>query len=381
MNMLWVAISMLLGDRVKFFALIFGVAFATLLMAQQSSFAVGLLSLSGNFVRDVREADLWVMRPGTVSTGSALPMASTELYRIKGVAGVEWAMPLFSGNALVRIADGSSLAVSILGVDNDSLIGTPQRMVLGAFADLRGPDAVFLNQTAYKRLFPGQPERLGATLELNDRRAVVAGIVKNSPRFGGDNVAYTRYSNAVRFVPSGRNTLSFVVVRTQAGVNTAELAQRITQTTDLKAIPRLEFVQENINQIIKEGGIVQGFGLVVFLGAIVGAVIVGLTLSLFIRDNIKQLGALKAIGVRNSVLTTMVLAQSLFAGLIGYGLGIGFTAWLLTALAEAVNSFSTFYLPWQVMAGSAAAVLVMIIGAALFSIRRLLTTDPAEVFR
>jgi putative ABC transport system permease protein len=379
--MQWVAISMLIGDRVKFAALVFGVAFATLLMAQQSAFAVGLLSLSGNFVRDVREADIWVMRAGTVSTGSALPMASTELYRIKGVAGVHWAMPLFSGNALVRIADGSSLAVSILGVDDDTLIGTPQTLLLGAFEDLRRPDAVFLNRTAYQKLFPGQPERLGATLELNDRRAVVTGIVKSSPRFGGDNVVYTRYSNATRFVPSGRNTLAFVVVKAQGGSDVAALSQRITQTTGLKAIDRLAFAQENIQQIIKDGGIVQGFAVVVILGAIVGAVIVGLTLSLFIRDNIKQLGALKAIGVRNSVLTVMVLTQSLFAALIGYGLGIGATAWLITALAGAVNSFSTFYLPWQVMAAVAAAIVVMTVGAALFSVRKVLSTDPAEVFR
>jgi putative ABC transport system permease protein len=379
--MQWVAISMLIGDRVKFSALIFGVAFATLLMAQQSSFAVGLLSLSGNFVRDVREADIWVMRPGTVSATSALPMASTELYRIKGIAGVEWAMPLFSGNALVRIADGSSLAVSVLGVDDDSLIGTPQTLLLGQFEDLRRPNGVFLNRTAYQKLFPGQAERLGDTLELNDRRAVVVGIVKSSPRFGGDNAVYTRFSNAVRFVPSGRNTLSFVVVKTQAGLNSDELIRNISETTGLKAIRRLDFVQENISQIIKDGGIVQGFGVVVALGAIVGAVIVGLTLSLFIRDNIKQLGALKAIGVRNAILTMMVLTQSLLAAFIGYGLGIGATAWLLSALAGAVNSFSTFYLPWQVMAATAVAILVMTMGAAMFSVRRVLTTDAAVVFR
>jgi putative ABC transport system permease protein len=381
--MQWVAISMLVGDRVKFFALIFGVAFATLLMAQQSSFAVGLLSLSGNFVRDVREVDVWVMRPGTVTAASALPMASSQLQRIKGVAGVAWAMPLFNGNAQIRIADGSSLAVSVLGVDDDTLIGTPQTMLLGAFEDLRRPNAVFLNRVAYQKLFPSQPERLGATLELNDRRAVVAGIVKSSPRFGGDNVVYTRYSNAVRFVPSGRNTLSFVVVKanTDIAADVDALVGRINQTTGLKAIKRLDFVTENINQIIKDGGIVQGFSVVVILGAIVGAVIVGLTLSLFIRDNIKQLGALKAIGVNNVVLTMMVITQGLLAAFIGYGLGIGATAWLLTASARAVPSFSTFYLPWQVMAAVAVAIVVMTLGAAMFSVRRVLTTDAAVVFR
>ncbi len=360
--MQWVAISMLIGDRVKFFALIFGVAFATLLMAQQSAFCVGLLSLSGNFVRDVREADVWVMRPGTVNATSALPMASNQLQRVKVVAGVQWAMPLFNGNAQVRIADGSSLAVSVLGVDDDTLIGTPQAVLLGNFEDLRQPNAVFLNRGAYQKLFPGQPERLGATLELNDRRAVVAGIVKSSPRFGGDNVVFTRYSNAVRFVPSGRNTLSFVLVKVSPGMDVNELVQRITQSTGLKAVKRLDFVKENIDDVIKNSGIVQGFAVVVALGAIVGAVIVGLTLSLFIRDNIKQLGALKAIGVRNAVLTMMVITQGLLAAFIGYGIGIGFTAWLLTASAKAVPSFATFYLPWQVMVAVAVAILLIRLG-------------------
>jgi putative ABC transport system permease protein len=120
---------------------------------------------------------------------------------------------------------------------------------------------------------------------------------------------------------------------------------------------------------------------VVILGAIVGAVIVALTLSLFVRDNLRQLGALKAIGVRSSVLVQMVLMQALLAALIGFGLGIGATAWVLQALAGAAADFSTFYLPWQVMVGVGAAVLVMTLGASLASVRKVVVTDAAVVFR
>jgi hypothetical protein len=77
----------------------------------------------------------------------------------------------------------------------------------------------------------------------------------------------------------------------------------------------------------------------------------------------------------------MVITQGLLAAFIGYGLGIGATAWLLTASARAVPSFSTFYLPWQVMAAVALAIVVMTLGAAMFSVRRVLTTDAAVVFR
>lgn len=58
------------------------------------------------------------------------------------------------------------------------------------------------------------------------------------------------------------------------------------------------------------------------LGFIVGVAIVGLTFSLFIRDNIKQFGALKAIGVTNGKIRKMVAAQAGLVGLIGYGLGV-----------------------------------------------------------
>ena len=39
----------------------FGVTFATLLMTQQVSIFMGILTRTGNQIRDVRDADIWVM--------------------------------------------------------------------------------------------------------------------------------------------------------------------------------------------------------------------------------------------------------------------------------------------------------------------------------
>lgn len=373
---------MLVGDRVKFFSLIFGVAFATLLMAQQISFCIGLISLSGNAVRDVPEADLWVMRRGTQSVNTPVAMPLSELSRVKSVPGVAWAVPLLRGAGAVRIADGSSQPVGLVGVDDATLLGAPQKLFLGRFEDLRRPDAVFVNRSGYEVLFPGEPEALGRIFELNDRRAVVAGIVDTLPVFGnGRAIVFTRYANALRYVPSGRNTLSFILVKAADSRDMAELAQRIEADTGLKATSRSAFVRQSIDETIADGGIVYSFAVVVILGAIVGAVIVALTLSLFVRDNLRQLGALKAIGVRSSVLVRMVLQQAMLAALVGFGLGIGAAAWVLQTLASKVADFSTFYLPWQVMLGVAAAVLVMTFGASLASVRKVVVTDAAVVFR
>jgi putative ABC transport system permease protein len=379
--MQWVAISMLIGDRVKFFALIFGVAFSTLLMAQQSSFGLGLISLSGSFVRDIPEADVWVMREGTASSESALPMPASDVFRVRGVPGVAWATLLFKGAAPVRASDGTIQSLTVIGVDEDSLLGTPQTLVMGRLDDLRRPDGVFVGRSAYKVLFPGRPEQLGASFELNERRAVVCGIVDTSPAFGISNIAFTRYSNAVRYVPSGRNTASFILVGAGDGTAAGPLAERIARATGRAAVSRSAFVRQNIDDVVRNSGIVPGFAVIVALGAIVGAVIVALTLSLFIRDNLRALAALKAIGVRNRVLVRMVLTQALLAALIGYGIGVGLTAWLLQATGRAVPDFRTFYMPWQIMLGTGLAVLAMTLGSALLSVRRVLNADPALVFR
>src|SRR5262245_66348557 len=69
MGLAWVALRMLTGDRAKYFGLIFGVAFATMLMAQQLSIFVGLMLRTARQVRDMEGADLWVVDGRTPQVG------------------------------------------------------------------------------------------------------------------------------------------------------------------------------------------------------------------------------------------------------------------------------------------------------------------------
>ena len=59
--MTWIALKMLTGDRSKYLGLIFGVAFATLLMSQQVSIFAGIMRRTASQILDVRDADIWVM--------------------------------------------------------------------------------------------------------------------------------------------------------------------------------------------------------------------------------------------------------------------------------------------------------------------------------
>jgi putative ABC transport system permease protein len=108
---------------------------------------------------------------------------------------------------------------------------------------------------------------------------------------------------------------------------------------------------------------------------------VALTFSLFIRDNAKQFGALRAIGVSGWQLTGMVMLQGAVVGVVGYAIGLGIAAWLVETSAQNVLAFRGFFVPWQVAALSAAIVVLIIVWAGLGGLRRVLKLDPAAVFR
>ena len=103
----WVAIRMLTGDRVKFFGLIFGVTFATFLMSQQVSVFVGIVGRSASQIVDVRDASIWVMDPRVRHFDEAPGLARpATCKRVRGVAGVQWAVPFFKGQVLARVETG-----------------------------------------------------------------------------------------------------------------------------------------------------------------------------------------------------------------------------------------------------------------------------------
>src|ERR1700754_1122710 len=91
MQMNFVATQMLLGDRAKYLGLIFAVAFSTFLMSHQSSIFAGILLRPPTQIIAVPDATLWVMDPKTQYFDEVKALNDNDLYRVRGVPGVEWA--------------------------------------------------------------------------------------------------------------------------------------------------------------------------------------------------------------------------------------------------------------------------------------------------
>lgn len=377
--MMWIAWKMLIGNRVKYLGIVFGVVFAALLIAQQSSIFCGLMSLTISQIRDTEGPDIWVMDRNVQYVDDIKPLSDTELFRVKSVPGVEWAVRFYKGLGRARIQEGNYQQMILLGLDDATLVGAPAGVFMGSIADLRKPDAVIMDDAGYKRTWPGEPYRLGRTFEMNDRRAVLVGLTKASRTFQSFPICYTRYSQAVLFAPPERKVLSFVLADPAPGADPGEVCRRIEERTGLQALTRNQFVWKTIRYYLEKTGIPVNFGITVFLGFLVGTAIAGQTFYLFTVENIRQFGALKAMGTSNWTILWMVLAQAVQVGVVGYGLGVGLAA--LFGQAVRGGTRLSFFMPWQVLAITAAAVFLIVLLASLLSIRKVLVVDPAIVFR
>ncbi len=375
-----VALKMLLGDRAKYLGLVLGIGFATLLMSQQVSIFIGLMTRTASQIMDVREADVWVMHPRVKYLDELEAMPAIDLSRVRGVAGVAWAVPLYKGNAVIRSSEGLLQQVILMGLDDGSLVGRPPKILMGSLADLKRPNALMIDRAGHQFIWPGEPLRVGRIVEINDRRVEIVAIAKASPPFQTFPVVYTRYSEALRFTPPQRNKLSFVLVKAAEGVAPVDLAKRIQARTGLQALSWQEFAWRSVRHYVERTGIPVNFGITVTLGFIVGAAVAAQTFYIFVLENLRQFGALKAIGVTDFQILRMVILQALVVGVLGYALGIGLCSTFFW-LTRDVPALDGFILRWQVIVGTAVAVAVIMLFSSLASIRKVFVLDPAVVFR
>lgn len=377
----WVAWRMLVGDTAKYLGAVFGVAFGVLLITQQASIFVGIMSRTANPLRDVREASIWVTDPHLQNADEIEPLSDNALYRVRGVEGVDWAVRLYKGLARARRPDGVFRQVILLGIDDQTFVGAPRTILMGDLADLRRPAAVFLDKAGHESLWPGEPLAVGREIEMNDRRAVVVGICETSAPFQSFPVVVATYSQATQLVARERKQLSFVVGAPVAGVTPAEACARIAADTGLDAMTYDEFTWRTIQYYLDNTGIPVNFGITIVLGFIVGAAIAGQTFYLFTLENLRHFGALKAMGVNNRRLVGMVLLQAAVIGAVGYSLGVGMAVAFFEITSRALPDLRGISIPWQIAAGAAAVVAAIVGLASVASLRRVLLLEPAVVFR
>jgi len=378
-----IALKMLMGDRLKYYGLIAGIAFATMLILQQSSILVGFARQTGAFIRDTAQADLWIMDPQVRFSQDRVPVRDTTVQLARGVPGVEWAIPLYEGFLRGNMPDGTRFTLILIGLDDATLMGGPPIIVDGKLGDLRRDKAVFIQaDKPEKKLMMkrggGRPLALGDRFSINDNEAVVMGTYRARESFFWEPVLYTTYSRAVSYAPPERNTLEFVLVKVKPGQDIAAVKQALARKTGLSVRTNDQFIAMTADYILNTTGILVNFGLAVALGVLIGSLVAGQTFYNFTLDNLRHYGALKAMGVSNRQLVGMVLLQAGTVAILGYAIGAGFGSAMGWIVASQGLAFS---MPWYVPALALLAILLVCALAAWLSLRRVFRLEPAVVFK
>ena len=381
------ALKMLFGDTAKYLMLVAGLFLATFLIVQQASVFSGLMLWTTSTLKNVN-VPIYVVEERVEQVNEVNPLRDTDVARVRSVSAVRWAMPLYSGIQRVRIDDGSLKTVQLLGIDSASLVGAPTRMIAGNVEDLRLPNTVVIDELAATRLAknPKQPIKIGDRFEINDIEARVVGICLASRSFTGGPYIWTTYERALQYTPASRKMLSAVLAAPVDGMTPDAAAKEITRQTGLRAYVNVgfggnpnDFNTSTVWWYVRNTGIPVSFGTTVIIGFIVGTAISCQTFYAFVLDNLKHLGALKAMGMSNLRLSLMLLLQSATVGSIGFGIGLLFTSffarWAIT------NQQPPFFLSWQVPVVAFVVIQGICMVSALLGIIRLSLYEPAMVFR
>lgn len=391
------ALKMLFGDTAKYVMLVAGLTVATFLMAQQTAVFCGLMNWTRSTLRNV-PAPIWVVEEKVDQVNETNPLLDTDVARVRSVRSIAWAAPIFSGIQRVKLDNGSFKIIQLIGIDSNTLAGAPARMREGNLMRLQQPHSVVIDDLAVKRLAltRGGEVQVGDSFEINDQEARVVGIADAANSFTGGPYVWTTYERALQFVPSQRKMLQAVICAPRKGVSLQEAIADIRRETGLKAFINQdpstdEFFGQmrgektdnfNVSTVwwyVKNTGIPISFGTTVIIGLLVGMAVSCQTFYSFVLENMRHLGALKAMGASNGTLCLMLIVQAFTVGFIGYGIGLLLTAGF--AFGALKNEQPPFYLPTFVPFAVLAVILAICMLAALLGIWRVSRLEPAMVFR
>jgi len=375
-SILKLAYKLLVNDKAKFLTLLVGITFAVFLMIMMTSMFAGVLNRASSTVINIG-AQIWVMDPSVNTVANTIGMPDYVLDATRSMPGVKYAVPLFSGGALVKLTDGTYQSVSVIGLDDTSLFGRPE-MESGRIEEIFAENSfIVLHDSEFSKL---ENPKIGTTFELNDHRGTIVGIarVSTSSLFGVPTL-YTTFNRAKQYIPNPRFTISYILVEPKTAQDVTSIQNQVKALGYL-ALTRDQF-EDRISNFYKfQTGIGMNILLMTGISFIVGLSISGQTFYTFILENLDKFGALKAIGTSSRVLILMLLFQASFTSLTGYGLGIGLCTLTMTLAKLRLPDYAALLTFPNLLL--ALAMVIIIAGVSSYiGVRKVLRIEPFDIFR
>jgi putative ABC transport system permease protein len=353
---------------------LFGIAFATFLMAVQGSLLYSFTRTASQIV-DSADADLWIVGKGTPTFDYVSPIPERYAVLALGVDGVRDAGRGIAGWAAIERPDGDRTLVMLIGVERPYRGGLPAVSDLAAAKGLSDSALVLDASDARTLGFDGTVR----TAQVAARRGSLMAETRGFASFIGSPLLFAEYVDAHRFLRMERTQASFIVLHVAPGHAPAAVRDALrSRLTDVDVWQTAELSWKSRIFWLVQTGAGGALTVAAVLGFGIGLVLVAQAIYSITAENIEEYATMKAMGASKWDVQTVVLIQSLLCGVVGGLFGLVSVAPASALLGLLVTWMSVPYWTYLVVAG---AVTLLCILASLIAARPAVRVDPGRVFR
>jgi putative ABC transport system permease protein len=312
--------------------------------------------------------------------------ARRRLYQAQAFDGVVAAYPLYmtSGNWKNPVTKAVRPLRVLAFNPHDPVLPLPT--ILQHQQDLQMPWTVLVDDKSKDDIGPKQA---GIVTELAEQRIRIVGTYSIGTDFASDSgnvimsdLNFLRYFAIVEAGKKSRNlnTVDIGLLKVSPGTNIDILAKTLRQQLpqDVAVWTKAEFLQMELDYWRNNTIIGFVFALLAGMSFVVGVILVYQILYTDVAEHWAEYATLKAMGYSNLFLLSIIIQESVILACLGFvpGLAMSFGLYHLTANATGLFMQLTVGRSLSILA----ATFTMCLVSGAIAVRKVLSTDPAEVF-
>jgi len=370
------ATKSLLHDKLRFVITVIGVAFAVTLVFVQVGLFLGLMDNASLTIEQI-DADLWITSHNTPNVDFAHAFPETYVKRVRSIPGVARADNLIVWFMNVNLPNGAVEGTEVYALEDFTAWNFPQGVVEGDLSDLRRGPYMVLDDSAKKRwgAFAVNDYR-----EVLGRRLKIIGRTIDAKSFTTTPLTFMDLRLAQSLNESDlRGNTTYILVKLAPGADAEAVRSEIQRRLPYNDVyTKPEWAKQSRSYWIDSTGLGLNMYITVFLGCLVGIVVVAQTLYTSTMEHIREFGTVKAIGGGNRDIYAILGKQATIAAVAGFALG-ALQAFALRPVMSKIDL--KLIIPTPLYAVVFVGAIALCLGAAMISFRKVASIDPALVFR
>jgi putative ABC transport system permease protein len=365
----------LFHDRLRFVITVAGVAFAVTLVLVQVGLFMGLLDKATVTIEHA-SAEVWITSHNTPNVDFAHTFPETAVLRARGVPGVARAENLLIQFMNIQLPNGAEEGALVYAMSDLGGWNLPWEVNEGDVRDLKRGAYILMDRSASRRF---GPFAVGDYREILGKRFKIIGTTSGAASFTTAPIVFMDFKNAQELLQTVQGKTHYVLVGLEPGADAEAVATEIRRRLPFNDVyTKAAWAARSRAYWVVSTGLGMNMGITVFLGVLVGIVIVAQTLYTSAVEHVKEFGTVKAIGGSNWDIYRILGEQAVIAAVVGFALGGAMSLAMRPLLAKLyLNVMVSPRFALAVFAGT----VLMCLGAAMLSFRRVATIDPALVFR